>query len=134
MFNVFDVAGTGMSAQQLRMNTTASNMANANSVHGSEQEAYRSRHPHFQAVMDRFDNPESAGVRVDNIVRSDAPVEQRYQPDHPEADEDGYVYGSNVNPIEEMANMMSASRTYQNNVEVLNTTRDLMQRTLQMGQ
>lgn len=134
MFNVFDVAGTGMSAQQLRMNTTASNMANADSINGTEEEAYRSRHPHFQAVMDQAGNPESVGVTVDNIVRSDTPVEQRYKPDHPEADEDGYVYVSNVNPIEEMANMMSASQTYQNNVEVLNTTRDLMQRTLQIGQ
>lgn len=134
MFNVFDVAGSGMSAQSLRLNTTSSNLANANSVSGSPETAYRSRHPNFQARMQEMGEPESVGVSVDNIVRSDAPVEARYQPEHPEADEDGYVYGSNVNPVEEMVNMMSASRAYQNNIEVITTTRDMMQRTLQMGQ
>lgn len=134
MFNVFDVAGSGMSAQSLRLNTTASNLANANSVSGSPETAYRSRHPHFQAWMQEMGQPESVGVSVDNIVRSGAPVEARYQPEHPEADEDGYVYGSNVNPVEEMVNMLSASRAYQNNIEVITTTRDMMQRTLQMGQ
>jgi len=134
MFNVFDVAGSGMSAQSLRLNATASNLANADSVSGDIETAYRSRHPHFQAVMDRFDNPDSVSVRVDNIVRSGAPVEARYQPEHPEADEEGYVYASNVNPVEEMVNMLSASRAYQNNIEVISTTREMMQRTLQMGQ
>ncbi|MEA5444236.1 flagellar basal body rod protein FlgC [Gammaproteobacteria bacterium AB-CW1] len=134
MFNVFDVAGSGMSAQSLRLNTTASNLANADSVTGDPETAYRARHPHFQAWMDRFDNPDSVGVGVENIVRSGAPVEARYQPEHPEANEEGYVFGSNVNPIEEMVNMLSASRAYQNNIEVVSTTRDLMQRTLQMGQ
>ena len=134
MFNVFDVAGTGMSAQTLRLNTTASNMANADSVSGNAEDAYRARHPQFQAMMGRFGDAESVGVSVPYIVRSDAPAEMRYQPEHPEADGDGFVYGSNVNPIEEMVNMLSASRAYQNNIEVVTTTRDLMQRTLQMGQ
>ena len=134
MFSVFDVAGSGMSAQSLRLNTTASNLANADSVTGNIDEAYRARHPHFQAALDRFENPDAVGVRVDNIVRSGAPVEARYQPEHPEADEEGYVFASNVNPVEEMVNMLSASRAYQNNIEVVTTTRDMMQRTLQMGQ
>ncbi|MDQ2068494.1 flagellar basal body rod protein FlgC [Natronospira bacteriovora] len=134
MFNVFDIAGSGMSAQSLRLNTTASNLANADSVTGDPETAYRARHPHFRSVMSDWNRPESVRVGVDNIVRSGAPVEVRYQPEHPEADADGYVYGSNVNAVEEMVNMLSASRAYQNNIEVISTTREMMQRTLQMGQ
>ncbi|MFP4146763.1 MAG: flagellar basal body rod protein FlgC [Halorhodospira sp.] len=181
-----DVAGTGMNAQQLRLNTVASNLANAETVASSREEAYRAREPVFAAALhevqgghpqaggpqpsgtppwaedggpvDRvspvafqrqFFGGEAAGapasgapgsrlspsvpVFMPGVVESDAEVEPLYKPHHPQADEDGYVYRSNVNSVEEMTNMIAASRSFQNNVEVMNTSRDLMLETLRMG-
>lgn len=137
MFKVFDVAGSALSAQSLRLNVTASNMANANSVSSSIEETYRARQPVFAAMLkDQFGsgNGSSVGVEVKGIVESQAPLQQQYNPGHPMANEEGYVFLPNVNVVEEMANMISASRSYQSNVEVVNTAKQLMMRTLTMGQ
>ncbi|MFT7413828.1 MAG: flagellar basal-body rod protein FlgC [Methylophagaceae bacterium] len=135
LFNVFDIAGSGMSAQSLRLNTTASNLANADSVSSSVDKVYRTRSPVFAAVLDDAQQGyKQGGVQVRGIVESQAPVRQEYNPSHPLANQDGYVFHSNVDPIAEMANMMSASRSYQNNVEIANTSKQLLLRTLQLGQ
>lgn len=139
LFRIFDIAGSAMSAQSVRLNATASNLANANSVAGSPGAAYRARAPVFQAAMteatgDPVADPASAGVRVTGVLESQAPPARVYQPGHPQADAEGYVYMSNVNVVDEMVNMISASRTYQNSVEVLNTSKELLLRTLSLGQ
>lgn len=135
LFNIFDIAGSAMSAQSVRLNTTASNLANANTAAGSADEAYRSRQPVFQTVMTEQDgDPASAGVRIASIVESSVAPVRVHQPSHPNADGDGYVYMSNVNPIDELVNMITASRSYQNSVEVLNTSKELLLRTLSIGQ
>ncbi len=135
-FKIFDIAGSGMSAQSVRLNTVASNLANADSVSNDPNSAYRAKHPVFQAVLDAgFDaDPASASVAVSGITESQAPAETRYDPGNPLADAQGNVYAPNVNVVEEMADMISASRSYQNNVEVLNTARDMMLDTLKLGQ
>ena len=132
LFRLFDIAGSAMSAQSARLNTTASNLANANTVAGSEAEAYRSRQPMFQAVLD--EQAGHASVKVTGIVESQQPVSRLYDPGHPSADGEGYVYLSNVNQVDEMVNMISASRSYQNTIEVLQTSKELMLRTLSLGQ
>ena len=136
LFNVFDIAGSGMSAQSLRLNTTASNLSNADSVSSSVDETYRSRQPVFSAMVQDHMDPKgaSSGVQVMGIVESQAPLRPQYQPEHPMADEQGYIYKPNVNVVEEMANMISASRSYQNNVEVLSTSKRLLQQTLRLGE
>jgi len=134
MLSIFDVAGSAMQAQSVRLNLTASNLANADSVSGPDGEAYRARQPVFSTlVTGQGDNPNAVGVAVAGIVESQAPLARRYQPKNPLADEQGYVEASNVNVVEEMANMMSASRSYQSNVEMLNTVKELALRTLQLG-
>ena len=138
-FKIFDIAGSGMAAQSVRLNTVASNLANANSVSGDPNTVYRARHPIFEAVRNAMglqkstDDP-GAAVRVSGIVESDKPALMRYEPGNPLADASGYVYAPNVNTVEEMVDMISASRSYQNNVEVMNTARSLLLKTLQMGQ
>ncbi len=134
LFNVFDTAGSAMNAQSVRMNVTSSNLANAGSVSGSPDNVYRAKHPVFSSFQDTL-NAQSgvSGVRLEGIVESNAPVTQVYQPGHPEADGDGYVWATNVNAVEEMVNMISASRSYKNNVEIINTTKELLTQTLQMG-
>ncbi|UUA73654.1 flagellar basal body rod protein FlgC [Cellvibrio sp. QJXJ] len=145
--NIFDIAGTGMNAQSLRLNTTASNLANAQSASSSVDEVYRSRQPVFAAIQQEAmrasvtegaysDNEvdAAAGVQVLGIVESDAPLQRRYEPGHPKADEEGYVFYPNVNPVEEMANMIAASRSFQMNVEVMNSAKQMVQRVLTLGQ
>ncbi len=135
LFTIFDIAGSGMSAQSLRLNTTASNLANADSVSSSVAEVYRTRSPVFAAVLNDAEQGYKAGsVQVKGIVESQAPIRKEYNPTHPLANEEGYVFHSNVDPVAEMANMMSASRSYQNNVEIANTSKQLLLRTLQLGQ
>ncbi len=147
LFDVFDLAGSGMRAQSMRLNVTASNLANADNVATTPEAAYRARHPVFSSYMQpgaagdligagNFGKggSESTGVRVLGIVESAIDPVKRYEPSHPLADEEGYVYATNVNPIEEMVNMLSASRSYQSNVEVLNTTKELLLGTLRLGQ
>lgn len=135
LFNIFDVAGSGMSSQSVRLNVVASNLANADNVSGSEAEAYRAKQPVFEALYAtaRNEGSNANGVRVASIKDSEAPIQARYMPGHPLADKSGYVYGSNVNSIEEMVNMISASRSYQNNVEVMNTSKEMLLRTLSLG-
>jgi len=135
LFRVFDIAGSGMSAQSLRLNTTASNLSNAQSVSSSVNETYRARHPVFSAsYSDALDDYASVGVQVEGIVESQAPLRKEYEPNHPKADSEGYIYYPNVNPVEEMANMISASRSFQSNVEVLNTSKQMLMRTLSLGE
>ena len=134
--NIFDIAGSGMNAQNLRLNLVASNISNANSISSSIGEVYKSRQPVFAAelknIMDK--NQAAGGVDVVGVVESQAPPIMEYAPNHPMADELGYIYKPNVNTVEEMANMMSAARAYENNVEVLNTAKSLILQTLKMGQ
>ncbi len=135
LFTIFDVAGSGLAAQSVRLNTTASNLANVQALSGDPATVYRSRHPVFGTEQRPFaDHLEAAQVQVLGVVESDAPAIQRYQPGHPQADDNGYVWGTNVNAIEEMANMISASRAYQSNLEVINTSKELLLRTLSLGQ
>jgi flagellar basal-body rod protein FlgC len=135
MSKVFDVAGSALSAQSLRLNVTASNMANANSVSSSTDQTYRARQPVFASMLNQAaSDPYNVGVQVKGVVESQAPLQREYNPSHPMADKDGYIYLPNVNVAEEMANMISASRSYQSNVEVINTAKQLMMKTLTLGQ
>ena len=132
--NVFGIAGTALNAQSIRMNTTASNLANAGTVAGSEEEAFRGKKPLFKALMNEEMTHAGAkfvgGVKVDRIVNDPTPVKKVWEPGNPWADKEGFVFHSNVNEMSEMVDMMAASRAYQNNVEVVNTARQLMSRTL----
>jgi len=144
--NLFDIAGMGMNAQSVRLNTVASNLANAQSAASSVNQVYRARHPVFTAVqqsamqqMAGWDigadsEQQGAGVEVSGIVESEAPLEKRYEPGHPLADKDGYVVYPNVNVVEEMADMISASRSFQINVEMLQSAKTMAQRLLALGQ
>ena len=137
LFDVFDIAGSGMSAQSMRLNVTASNMANADSASSSIDQTYRARHPVFATTMNEAqfgDSSASAGVRVLGVIESDAPLRREYHPGHPLADDKGYVHLPNVNIVEEMANIISASRSYQSNVEVVNASKQMLLRTLSLGQ
>lgn len=135
-FKIFDIAGSGMSAQSVRLNTVASNLANADSVSADPANVYRAKHPVFQAVLESglSSDPATATVAVAGIAESQAAPESRYDPGNPLANAQGYVYAPSVNVVEEMTDMISASRSYQNNVEVLNTARDMMLDTLKLGQ
>ena len=140
MLRIFDVAGSAVSAQSQRLNVVASNLANADTVAGSDGKAYKARQVVFQTelmgaagAMGRSSDA-SAGVRVSTITENETPGRRVHDPKHPSADAEGYVTFSNVNPVEEMVNMISASRSYQNNIEVMNTARSLLLKTLQIGQ
>jgi flagellar basal-body rod protein FlgC len=134
-FRVFDIAGSGMSAQSVRLNTVASNLANANSVSGDAATVYKARHPVFEAVRAAMGNdPSGAAVRVRGIMEAETPALTRYEPGNPLADANGYVYAPNINTVEEMVDMISASRSYQNNVEVMNTSKEMLLSTLRLGQ
>lgn len=133
LFANFQISGSAISAQSLRLNATASNMANAETVVGSEDEAYRARETVFQSMLIDGSRPAELGVQMMGVVESEAAVRSRYEPNHPLANEQGYIFTSNVDTVEEMVNMLSSSRSYQNNVEVLNTSKELMLRTLSLG-
>lgn len=132
--NIFGIAGTALNAQTIRLNTTASNLANAGTVSSSEEEAYRAKRPVFRALVDQADLHAGAnhlgGVKVKEVVDTTDPVRKTHDPGNPDADKDGYVYLSNVNEVQEMVEMVAASRSFQNNVEVVTTARQLMMRTL----
>ena len=156
LLNVLNIAGSGMAAQSVRLNTTASNIANAESASSSVDETYRARKPWFAVMEEALPQNQlrnqygqsspykqhylldskgiNAGVAVKGIVEKDAPLEMRFQPDHPMANDDGYVYYPNVNVVEEMTDMMSSSRSYQMNIEILKTAKQMLQRTLSLGQ
>jgi len=135
-FNVFDIASSGMNAQNLRLNLVASNISNAHSISSSINEVYKSRQPIFAAELQNSleKNKEAVGVTMKGVVESEAEPIMEYLPNHPMANPDGYIFKPNINMVEEMANMMSASRAYQNNVEVFNTSKQLITQTLRMGQ
>ena len=132
--NIFDIAGRSMASQMIRLNTVASNLANANTVASSEEEAFRPMRPVFETKFSaNFNKDGLATTDVAKIVGLERRAEQKYDPDHPKADEQGFVYASAVLPEEEMVDMLEASRQYQNNIEVVTTLRALMVRTLSMG-
>ncbi|MEO0364393.1 MAG: flagellar basal body rod protein FlgC [Pseudomonadota bacterium] len=140
---VLDIAGSALNAQSQRLNTTASNLANAGSVSGDPNQVYRARNPVFETVPFENDatefsvfpdrNAATYGVRVTGIEESQVPLTQRYAPEHPQADENGNVYVTNVNTVAEMVNMISASRAYQSNIEIMTTTKELLVQTLSIG-
>ncbi|NMH59681.1 flagellar basal body rod protein FlgC [Alteromonas ponticola] len=136
LFNVMSISSQGMEAESVRLNTTASNIANANSVSSSDGETYRARKPVFAAELQKATDHQSdgVGVKVLGIVESKAPLQVEYAPNNPMADADGYIYKPNVNIVEEMADMMSASKAYETNVQVADTTKRLFRRVLQLGQ
>ncbi|MFP2770622.1 flagellar basal body rod protein FlgC [Oceanisphaera sp. KMM 10153] len=135
LFKVFDISGSAMSAQSVRLNTTASNLANADSVSSSIDETYRARKPVFAADLNQAlsDRQESVGVKVMGIVETDKPLLKEFRPDHPMADKDGFIYKPNVNVVEEMTDMLSASRNYQTNVQVADAAKQMLQQTLRLG-
>lgn len=134
LFNVFQVSSSAMTAQSMRLNTVASNLANADSIVSSDGKPYRAKEVVFQATPMGGNTSLSQGVKVSQVVESAAPARVVYDPKNPAADEKGYVSFSNVNVVEEMTNMISASRSYQTNVEVMNTAKTLLLKTLQIGQ
>ena len=146
LLKILDVAGSAVSAQSQRLNVVASNLANADTVAGPDGAAYKARQVVFQTTLMgvvpassrgfgmQGAGEGSAGVRVSTITEDQAPGRRLHDPKHPSADAEGYVTYSNVNPVEEMVNMISASRSYQNNIEVMNTARGLLLKTLQIGQ
>lgn len=140
--NIYDIAASGMRAQSLRMNTTASNVANAQSVAGEADQVYKAKHPVFKAVQAEQnalaaaingDMQSASAVEVDRIAESQAEPLMRYEPNHPLANEEGYIYQANINVVEEMANMISASRSFQINVEVMNSAKSMAQSVLTLG-
>jgi flagellar basal-body rod protein FlgC len=134
LFNVFDISGSALSAQSVRLNAISSNLANAEVVSSSEEDAYRARYPVFESALEfAMDDQNGVGVRVNGMVESTLVPRKEFSPTHPLADEDGYIYMSNVNSVEEMANMISASRSYQSSVEAMNTTKQLIMNTLNLG-
>jgi len=135
LFDLFEVAGSGMNAQMVRLNTIASNMANADAGVANPQDAYRPRMPVFAAALQNsLEMSDAVPVRVLGIVESTRPPLAEFAPGNPLANEQGFVYKPNVSVAEQMADMISASRSFQSNVEVMNTTRELMLRTIQLGQ
>ena len=138
MFRIFDVSGSAVSAQSQRLNVVASNLANVDTVAGTDGQAYKARQVVFQTQMmgasGAPNDAGSAGVRVSTITEDQSPGRRTHDPMNPQADANGYVTYSNVNAVEEMVNMISASRSYQNNIEVMNTAKSLLLKTLQMGQ
>ena len=136
MLNIFNVSGSAASAQSQRLNVVASNLANADTVAGPDGQAFKARQVTFQTQLmgEMSNDPTAAGVRGSNVSEDQTAGRRVHDPKHPAADADGYVTYSNVNPVEEMVNMISASRSYQNNIEVMNTAKNLLLKTLQMGQ
>ena len=136
MMNIFNVSGSAVSAQSQRLNIVASNLANVDTVAGPDGQAYKARQVTFQTTLvgAQQNDPTSAGVTVSTITEDQTPGRRVHDPKHPQADADGYITYSNVNPVEEMVNMISASRSYQNNIEVMNTAKSLLLKTLQLGQ
>jgi len=140
MDNIFGIAGTALNAQLTRMNATASNLANAGTVATTAEEAFRAKRPQFKTIVEGMLNKADThngqdikgGVKIEQLVDDPAPVRRQFDPHNPLADKDGYIYQSNVNEVSEMVEMMAAARSYQNNVETVNTAKHLMSRTLDL--
>jgi len=134
-FKIFEIAASGMAAESMRLNTVASNLANANTISSSKDGVYRARQVVFEEVRGELSGPDAgAAVKVREVIEAQADALARYEPGNPLADANGYVYSPNINSIEQMVDMISSSRSYQNNIEVVNTSRDLMLATLRLGQ
>ncbi|HCD56921.1 MULTISPECIES: flagellar basal body rod protein FlgC [Haliea] len=136
LFNIMAVSASALEAQSVRLNTISSNLANSQVVSSTPEGAYQARYPVFQTMLqDSFggSDGEAAGVRVAEIYQSQLPPRQEFSPSHPLANEEGYIYRSNINPVDEMANMISASRSYQSSIEAMNTAKQLIQRTITLG-
>jgi flagellar basal-body rod protein FlgC len=143
LLNILPLAGSAIAAQSQRLNTVASNLANADTVAGPDGTPYKARQVVFQAtnphearhgLSEGTRSISTAGVRVADVVEDQSPGKKTFDPKHPSADAEGYVTHSNVNVVEEMVNMISASRSYQNNIEIMNTAQQLAMKTLQLGQ
>ena len=134
IFKIFDITGAGMNAQMLRLNTVASNLANSETMAGKPEDVYKSRHPVFESIFNELTGDQGAvSVRVKKIMESDVAPVAHYMPQHPQANAEGYVYSPGINAVEQMADMIAASRSYQSNVEVMTTSKELLLRTLQLG-
>jgi flagellar basal-body rod protein FlgC len=135
-FKIFDIAGSALSAQSVRLNTVASNLANANTVSGDKESVYKARYPVFETVIAGVgrDAGASASVRVTEVIESEKAPLARYEPGNPVADADGFVYAPDINPVEQMVDMISASRSYQNSIEVMNSSKEMLLATLRLGQ
>lgn len=135
-FKIFDIAGSALSAQSVRLNTVASNLANANTVSGDKESVYKARYPVFETVIAGVgrDAGATASVRVTEVIESDKAPLARYEPGNPVADADGFVYAPDINPVEQMVDMISASRSYQNSIEVMNSSKEMLLATLRLGQ
>ncbi|MBI5752622.1 MAG: flagellar basal body rod protein FlgC [Hydrogenophilales bacterium] len=135
ILNVFSIAGTALNAQSQRLNVVASNLANADSATSSTGGAYRARQVVFQAIPIGGNQVKfGAGVKVSQVIEDTSPMKKVFDPKHPAADESGYVSYPNVNVVEEMVNMISASRSYQNSVDVMSTSKTMLQKLLALGQ
>ncbi|KTC77964.1 flagellar basal body rod protein FlgC [Legionella brunensis] len=136
--NIFDIAGSALVAETARLTTSTSNMSNANVVTSNPDDTYKAQYPVFKTIQDEaqmwMDNQVKTGVEVSAIYESEAEALKQYEPNNPLADADGFVYAPNINYVAEIANIISASKAYQMNLEVLNTSKQLIQRTLQLGQ
>lgn len=136
--SIFDIAGSAMTAETMRLTTSAGNLGNANIESSNPNDVFKPKYPIFQSVQESANkwmgDKANGGVQVKGVYESDAEPNKRYEPNNPMADEKGFVYTPNVNYVEEMANVISASRSYQMDVELLNTTKQLMQKTLQLGE
>lgn len=132
LLNIFNIAGSGMSAQGQRLNTVASNIANADSTTGPNGKAYRAKQVEFMTVP--MNGNKEAGVKVAKVIEDQTPPKMVYSPGHPNANANGYVETPNVNETEEMVNMLSASRSYQNNVDTMNAAKTMLIKTLTLGQ
>ncbi|WP_299019591.1 flagellar basal body rod protein FlgC [uncultured Photobacterium sp.] len=131
---IYDIAGSAMTAQTVRLNTVASNLANADVVSGSEKTGYRAKRPVFSTVMVDLNSPVAGSkVQIDDVVESNEPLRRRYDPNHPQANAEGYVFHSTVNAVEEMADMMAASRNFETNVDVMSRARSMQQSILRLG-
>ena len=134
--NIFGIAGSALNAQMVRMNSTASNLANASTVASSAEEAFKAKRPVFQALLSEQQTNQGSqyvgGVKVAEVIEDQTAGGNIYDPSNPKADENGLIYLSNVNEVSEMVDMMASARSYQNNVEVINTARELMMRTLDL--
>ena len=136
VFPTLDISATGMHVQTIRLNTIASNIANVNSISSNADETYRSKQPVFKTILDdKWGNKRDdiAGVQIHEIVENQEPLKMEYNPNHPMANKDGFIFRPNVNVVEEMANMLDASRSYETNIEVMNTSKQILLRTIQLG-
>lgn len=138
LFNAINVAATSLEAQSVRLNTISSNLANANAVSSTEQGSYRAQYPVFESVLQEatggaLADSSVAGVRVAGVITSELPPQREFAPAHPQADDEGFIYRPQINSVEEMANMMEASRSYQDSIEAMNTAKQLILRTLTLG-